>query len=153
MPPQSTQVIGESPPNPTKVTIALVGHHAMLMKLASMADRLSGDVADNQVGILQTYAEADMNIGSLWSAHISMQTQLNDLRTDLRTLIDAFQAKWESPTKKKRRAGMKNNSTLLLTAPTSRALARRTVTGSEASSSGASSAPLSDSPTEPTSTD
>ena len=109
MPPQSTQVIGESPPNPTKVSIALVGHNAMLMKLASMADRLSNDVANNQVGIVQTYAEADMNIGSLWSAHNSMQTQLNDLRTDLRTLIDAFKAKWESPPQKKRRAGRKNS--------------------------------------------
>ena len=131
LPPQSTQVIGESPPNPTKVTIALVGQNAMLMKLASMADRLSGDVAYNQVGITQTYAEADMNIGSLWSAHSSMQTQLNDLRTDLRTLIDAFKAKWESPPQKKRRAGIKNHATLVLTAPTHRALARRAVTESD----------------------
>ena len=131
MPPQSTQVIGESPPNPTKVTIALVGHNAMLMKLASMADRLSNDVANNQVGIVQTYAEADMNIGSLWSAYSSMQTQLNDLRTDLRTLIDTFKANLESPPQKKRRAGSKNHATLVLTAPTHRALARRAVTESD----------------------
>ena len=71
---------------------------------------------------------------SLWLAFGAMQEQINDLRTDLATLMELF--KDPSPTKlKKRRAGITHCPRFSLLLPTRRALARRTVTGSAASSS------------------
>ena len=109
MPPLSTRMIDESPPNATKAAIALVGQHAQIMKLASMQENLSNVVATTQTGLNQTYADADMSIASLWSAHLAMQAQLDEMRTDLNTLIEAL--KDTSPMNaKKRRACIKHTA-------------------------------------------
>ena len=110
MPPPSTPMMNdESPPNSAKNSIALVAHHAQIQKLASMHTKLSNVVASTQTGLNQTYTEADECIAALWNAYFSTQEQLDAMRTDLTTLIEAL--KDTSPVMaKKRRACIKHTA-------------------------------------------
>ena len=109
MPPPSTPIMDESPPNATKATIVLVGHDAQIKKLASMQDKLSNVIASTQTGLNKTYMDADVSIASLWRAHLAMQKQLDEVCTDLTTLIETLKVTSPMKKAKKRRACIKKS--------------------------------------------
>ena len=113
MPPPSTEdltpIMDESPPNATKAAIVLVGHDAQIKKLASMQDKLSNVVASTQTGLNKTYMDADVSIASLWRAHLAMQKQLDEVCTDLTTLIETLKVTSPMKKAKKRRACIKKS--------------------------------------------
>ena len=99
--PMATPGSDESPPNLSKTTIALAGHSAQIMKLASMHDKLASDVeinqVTNQVGIQQTYTEADESFVSVWTAIRGIDQkltttvgQLTSLRADFDSFVESF---------------------------------------------------------------
>ena len=107
--PMATPVSDESPPNLSKTTIALVGQSAQIMKLASMHDKLASDVEINQVGIQQTYTDADESFGSVWTAIRGIDQklttiggQLTSLRADFDSFVESF--KKDTPTHLKRKS-------------------------------------------------
>ena len=87
----------------------MVGHDAQIKKLASMQDKLSNVVASTQTGLNKTYMDADVSIASLWRAHLAMQKQLDEVCTDLTTLIETLKVTSPMKKAKKRRACIKKS--------------------------------------------
>ena len=111
--PMATPGSDESPPNLSKTTIALVGQSAQIMKLASMHGKLASDVEinqfANQVGIHQTYTDADESFGSVWTAIRGIDQKLTTIGgqlTSLRVDFDSFveSCKKDTPTQLKRKS-------------------------------------------------